>query len=90
MGEEGRVGGLLFVACMFIGTGIGLLFERPDVGGAIGMGIGFLLMALIRVKTIEPSPITMQIPRTFNRISIFIVGLLLIIYNIWYFINIIP
>ena len=26
---------------MFIGAGIGLLFGRADVGGAIGMGVGF-------------------------------------------------
>ena len=34
--------GLAFVACMFIGTGIGLAFDRPDVGGCIGMGSNFL------------------------------------------------
>jgi hypothetical protein len=41
------IGGLIFVGCMFIGGGLGLLFGRPDVGGAIGMGIGFISMALV-------------------------------------------
>lgn len=31
--------GLVFVALMFIEAGVGLLFERPDVGGVIGMGL---------------------------------------------------
>ena len=50
MAEEERVSGLLFVALMFIGAGIGLLFGRPDVGGAVGMGVGFLAMAFIKAK----------------------------------------
>ena len=38
MSEVEKASGLFFVALMFIGAGIGLLFNRPDVGGAIGMG----------------------------------------------------
>jgi len=49
MGAE-KSAGLFFVAFMFIGAGIGLLFGRPDVGGAIGMGVGFLAMAFIKLK----------------------------------------
>jgi len=48
--ENRDISGLVFVALMFIGAGIGLLFERPDVGGAVGMGLGFLAMAYIRAK----------------------------------------
>jgi len=48
MTREHGFEGLIFVALMFIGAGIGLLFGRPDVGGAIGMGLGFLAMAIIR------------------------------------------
>lgn len=51
MREE--MGGLVFVALMFIGAGIGLLFGRPDVGGAIGMGTGFLVMAYLRSRPIK-------------------------------------
>ena len=36
-----RGSGLIFVACMFIGAGIVMLFDRVEVGGAIGMGVGF-------------------------------------------------
>ncbi len=43
-----KISGLIFISLMFIGAGIGLLFGRPDVGGAIGMGIGFLAMAFLR------------------------------------------
>lgn len=52
MNEENghNIGGLVFVALMFIGAGIGLLFGRPDAGGAIGMGLGFLAMAYLRAK----------------------------------------
>mgnify|MGYP001772641534 CR=1 FL=1 len=51
MEEEGRhVSGLVFVALMFLGAGVGLIFDRPDVGGAIGMGLGFLAMAYVRAR----------------------------------------
>ncbi|ACB07217.1 hypothetical protein [Candidatus Korarchaeum cryptofilum] len=70
--------GLLFVACMFIGAGIGSIFGRPDVGGAIGMGFGFLLMALIREKNVEVTPLTISLPRTFAQLSLLVVGALMI------------
>ena len=41
------IGGVIFVGCMFVGGGLGLLFGRPDVGGAIGMGLGFICMGLV-------------------------------------------
>ena len=40
----------MLVACMFIGAGIGMLFGKVAVGGAIGMGVGFLAMAILRMK----------------------------------------
>ena len=56
MAEAEKISGLIFVALMFIGAGIGLIFGRPDAGGAIGMGIGFLAMALIKTKYKEIKP----------------------------------
>ena len=54
MRDEGEErAGLVFVALMFIGAGVGLLFGRPDVGGAIGMGLGFLAMAILRSRYAE-------------------------------------
>jgi hypothetical protein len=51
--REHEFAGLAFVACMFIGAGIGLAFDRPDVGGCIGMGIGFLAIAIIHTKKLN-------------------------------------
>jgi len=38
--------GLIFIGCMFIGGGIGMIFHAEEIGGAIGMGIGFIAMAV--------------------------------------------
>ncbi len=78
MGEKHEFEGLIFVACMFIGGGIGLAFGRPDVGGAVGMGVGFLLMGLVRTKKIKPTPVALSLPRSFGQIAMIVVGLLLI------------
>ncbi len=54
--NDRHIEGLIFVALMFIGAGLGLLFGRPDVGGALGMGFGFIVMALIRYYNIRVRP----------------------------------
>ena len=41
------IGGVVFVGCMFIGAGIGMLYNAVETGGAIGMGVGFIAMAAI-------------------------------------------
>lgn len=66
--------GLLFVSLMFIGAGLGLLFSRPDVGGAIGMGIGFLLMGIVRIKIKEVKPLEVTIPKYFGAIILVLIG----------------
>ena len=43
--QSNNIGGLLFVGSMFIGFGIGFYLNNIVVGGALGMGVGFLLMA---------------------------------------------
>ncbi len=40
--------GLLFVACILIGVGIGMAFNRPEIGGCIGTGVGFIVLAFLR------------------------------------------
>lgn len=67
--------GLLFISSMFIGAGLGLLLGRPDVGGAIGMGVGFLLMGMIRIKVKEVKPLEVTIPKYFGIIILFLIGL---------------
>lgn len=41
------IGGVLFVGCMFIGAGIGMMYDAIPIGSAIGMGIGFIAMGII-------------------------------------------
>ena len=45
--------GLLFPASMFVGLGIGLALGGPGPGVLLGMGVGFLLMGLVR-RRVEP------------------------------------
>ena len=68
--REHGFGGLAFVACMFIGAGIGLLFGRPDVDGCIGMGVGFLAMGIIHTKKIKPTPVSIGLPKSFGHITL--------------------
>ena len=42
-----RVGGLLFVGCMFLGMAAGWYFGTMTIGMFGGMGIGFILMAVV-------------------------------------------
>jgi len=71
---------------MFIGAGIGLAFGKPDVGGTIGMGVGFLLMGIIRTKRVKPTPVTISLPKSFGRIVLSIIGILVIVCGLclWY------
>lgn len=50
--EKRRKGfsGIVFVGCMFLGMGIGTLLGHTQAGSFIGMGIGFVLMGLLRAK----------------------------------------
>jgi len=64
---------------MFIGAGVGLLFERPDVGGAIGMGLGFLAIAFLRYYRIEvKAEESISIRGIFGSIILVCIGLMFI------------
>ena len=41
-----KVGGLLFVGCMFLGMAAGWYFEAFQIGMFGGMGLGFIMMAV--------------------------------------------
>ena len=47
--HDGKAG-VLFVACLFLGMGIGMLYGRTWPGLIIGLGIGFLAMFLVKRK----------------------------------------
>lgn len=40
------IGGIVFVGCMFVGMGIGAALDAKQAGLQIGMGVGFVAMAL--------------------------------------------
>ena len=48
------ISGPLFVAFMFLGMGIGFLFDKVAPGLFIGMGLGFFAMAVARALMREP------------------------------------
>ena len=41
-----KVGGLLFVGCMFLGMAAGWYFDKLTIGMFGEMGIGFIMMAV--------------------------------------------
>ena len=43
------------------------------------MGVGFLLMGLIRVKGVKPTPLTLSIPRSFPSLALTILGIIVIL-----------
>lgn len=49
--EMGNRGGVAFVGCMILGTGIGMAFDQAGTGSVIGVGLGFLVMALLGKKS---------------------------------------
>lgn len=48
--EAQKVGGLLFVGCMFIGMAAGWYFGNMKTGMFGGMGLGFIMMAVAIVS----------------------------------------
>ncbi len=42
---------LMFVGCLVLGLAIGLLLNQPGVGVLIGLGVGFILMGILRLTT---------------------------------------
>ncbi|HLS35135.1 MAG TPA: hypothetical protein VK061_02740 [Bacillota bacterium] len=40
-------GGIVFVGCIILGMGLGMVFDHQREGMFIGLGIGFILMAIL-------------------------------------------
>ena len=49
MKEKFAPGGI-FLGCMFLGIGVGIITGARQAGTMIGMGVGFLLMSLIQLN----------------------------------------
>jgi len=64
--------GLLLVGCMFIGSGLGLAVDQVAVGGALGLGVGFIAMALVRT---DADPIQLRIPTSLSGLTLVLVGI---------------
>ena len=47
--------GLLLPGCMFIGMGIGMLFNATQIGLFIGMGAGFVSIGIIKLSSGQES-----------------------------------
>ncbi|GGA65584.1 hypothetical protein [Ornithinibacillus halotolerans] len=46
-------GGIAFVGCVVLGVGFGALFNQWVAGPIIGVGVGFILMAVMGKEKIE-------------------------------------
>jgi hypothetical protein len=46
-----EAGGIAFVGCIIAGVGLGLLFDEVAAGAVLGVGAGFILMAVLRAWT---------------------------------------
>lgn len=45
--EEHRWAGELFIACMFLGIGIGVILGVAGAGTLVGIGVGFILASIV-------------------------------------------
>jgi len=73
--DEKDISGLVFVSLMFFGLGAGLLFGRPDVGILVGLGMGFIAMALVKARGVEvASETTLRIGKFSGSIILILIG----------------
>ena len=45
------VSGLVFVGCLILGMGVGFLIDNVAAGLCVGLGVGFIAMAVARYVT---------------------------------------
>lgn len=45
-----QASGAAFMGCAVLGVGLGMLFDNVGAGSVIGVGVGFLVMAMLRRK----------------------------------------
>jgi len=61
---------------MFLGMGIGMLFDHAGAGVIIGMGVGFLLDSLMKEEA--ESKLSLSLPGTVKKASVAALGLFFI------------
>lgn len=49
--NKSKIGGIVFVGCLFIGLALGMYFHNTGVGVLLGLGVGFLAMGLVMGTT---------------------------------------
>ena len=64
MGKDLR--GKIFVGFMFLGIGIGMIFNETGAGCLIGMGIGFIISSLIKDKNEKADEKSDEKPTSFQ------------------------
>jgi hypothetical protein len=42
--------GMVFVGFLFLGMAIGAIYGRWDIGPFLGLGMGFIAMAIVKMK----------------------------------------
>jgi len=48
--HDWSLSGIAFAGCLFIGMGLGILFKHTWAGIMMGLGVGFIVMAILRWK----------------------------------------
>ena len=48
--KKDEEGGIVFVGFLFLGMAIGAFYGRWDIGPFLGLGMGFVAMALVRMS----------------------------------------
>jgi hypothetical protein len=48
--DNSDVSGIAFAGCVVLGIGLGVLVNQAGAGTLLGIGVGFIVMALIRSK----------------------------------------
>jgi len=77
-GEKHRWSWEVFMACMFIGLGLGMVFGESGAGVIFGMGVGFFLSAFLRIERLEKG-FTVRIPRSLGGVALILVGIAFIL-----------
>jgi len=76
--EKHRWSWEVFMACMFVGLGLGMIFGESGAGVIFGMGVGFLLSAFLRIERLEKG-FAVRIPRSLGGVALILVGIALIL-----------